>query len=237
MGSREVDGGLHVALIMDGNGRWAEARGLPRSEGHRRGADVVDSIVEAAPDAGVRILTLYAFSSDNWNRPRREVSLLMSLFRTYLRKERRRCAREGVRVTIVGRRDRLSAAVLREVDRTESATRDGDVLHLRLCVDYSSRDRLLDAAERYAASEARGRDAYARCLGEAGGEDTGAPAVDLLVRTGGEHRLSDFMLWESAYAEIRFLDVMWPEFDVAELQSSVAWFHGRERRFGRTPTR
>jgi len=229
----QSENGLHVALIMDGNGRWAEARGLPRIEGHRRGADVVDDCVEAAPDLGIRTLTLYAFSSDNWNRPAREVSFLMSLFRHYLKKERQRMVREGVRLTIVGRRDRLPRAVLAEVARTESATAGGSVLDLRVCVDYSSRDRLLDAAERYAQSAERGREAFARCLGEAGNEDRSAPDVDVLIRTSGEQRLSDFLLWECAYAELMFVEDMWPEFDRERLASCLDAYRGRERRFGR----
>lgn len=225
----------HVALIMDGNGRWALARGLPRIEGHRRGADVVRELVESAPDLGIGTLTLYAFSSDNWKRPEREVAFLMGLFRTFLRRERRRCVKEGVRVTVVGRRDRLSPGLVKEIERTEEATASGTVLRLRLCVDYSARDRILEAARLMAREGSETREAFSRCLGRAGNEPEPATDVDLLVRTGGEQRLSDFLLWESAYAEFVFTDVMWPEFGREPLREALECFAGRQRRFGTVP--
>ncbi|MAB88788.1 MAG: di-trans,poly-cis-decaprenylcistransferase [Planctomycetes bacterium] len=226
---------LHVALIMDGNGRWARARGLPRVEGHRRGADVVRELVESAPDLGVGTLSLYAFSSDNWKRPEREVAFLMALFRTFLCRERRRCVKEGVRVSVVGRRDRLSAGLVREIERTESATREGRVLSLRICVDYSARDRIVAAADLMARDGKCGRDAFARALGQSGQEKSPSPDVDLLVRTGGEQRLSDFLLWECAYAELLFVEQMWPEFGKDSLGRAIDAFGERERRFGTVP--
>ena len=241
--------GLHVAVIMDGNGRWAEARGLQRTAGHRAGADTVRRVVEAAPALGVGTLTLYAFSSDNWRRPAREVALLMRLLRRYLIAETARCVADGVRVRLIGRRDRLPAPLCAAVERAELATARGTALQLRIAVDYSARDAILRAAAarpgagagrqaKACACEAQPpltRAAFARLLGAAQHEPAAAPDVDLLIRTGGEQRLSDFLLWESAYAELYFTRTMWPDFKAAELAAAVTEFHARERRFGRVP--
>jgi undecaprenyl diphosphate synthase len=224
--------GIHVAVIMDGNGRWANARGLPRVAGHREGARVVKRIVEAAPDLGVGMLTLYAFSSDNWERPTREVSGLMRLFRAYLAAETQRCVENDIRMSVIGRRDRLPEALRRAIDGAEAATMGGHRMHLRIALDYSSRDALLAAAARLAAPT---REAFAEALGAAIGSREAAPDVDLLIRTGGEQRLSDFLLWECAYAELLFTPRMWPDFDAGALGEAVAEFHRRERRFGRVP--
>lgn len=221
--------GIHVAIIMDGNGRWANARGLPRVAGHREGARVVRKVVEAAPELGVGMLTLYAFSSDNWGRPQREVSGLMKLFRIYLAAETQRCVENDIRMSIIGRRDRLPEALRRAIDGAEAATADGSRMHLRIALDYSARDALVAAAARLPVDATR--DDFARALGEAIGG--GAPDVDLLVRTGGEQRLSDFLLWECAYAELLFTPRMWPDFDAGALADAVAEYHRRERRFGR----
>jgi undecaprenyl diphosphate synthase len=217
---------LHVAIIMDGNGRWAQARGLPRSAGHRAGAGAVRRTVEAAPSQGIGVLTLYAFSSDNWKRPGPEVSALMRLLESYLRREIALCVEQGVRLEVVGRRDRLPARVLAAIDAAERATAAGTVLRLRLAIDYSSRDTIVGAA----AHAPRSREAFARYLAPA--PDRIAPDVDLLIRTGGEQRLSDFLLWESAYAELYFTDLPWPDFDAAALSAAVAEFGRRQRRFG-----
>jgi undecaprenyl diphosphate synthase len=222
----------HVAIIMDGNGRWAEQRGLPRTAGHRAGADTVRRIVEAAPDLGVRTLTLYAFSSDNWRRPNREVRLLMRLFREYLRKERARCIENGVRVSVIGVRNRLPESVCREVEAMEAATREGRRLHLRLAVDYSARDAIVHAARRFDDQLGKSRECFARLLGEAIHARGPVPDVDLLVRTGGEQRLSDFLLWELAYAELWFTATPWPDYSIAEFAEAVREFGRRERRFG-----
>ncbi len=226
--------GLHVGIIMDGNGRWAVARGLPRPAGHRRGAETVRAIVEAAPDLGVRTLTLYAFSSDNWRRPEREVAALMRLFRAYLRGETRRLMRNGVKLSVIGRRDRLELPVTAAIEAAEAATAGGTTLHLRLAIDYSSRDALARAAT--AVSRDGGvavtTDSLGVALGAAYGGGAAAPDVDLLIRTGGERRLSDFLLWECAYAELWFSDVMWPAFTAQDLGAAVSDFHSRERRFG-----
>ena len=226
---------LHVAIIMDGNGRWAAARGWPRTAGHRAGADAVRRVVEAAPDAGIRVLTLYAFSSDNWKRPPGEVATLMKLFRAYLDQETARCIEKGVRVSVIGRRDRLSLALCAAIEATENATAAGDLLHVRVAVDYSSRDAILDAAARLRAAREVTRETFTRLLV---GDHRGASPVadvDLLIRTGGEQRLSDFLLWECAYAELYFTPVMWPEFTAADLEAAVSQFHNRERRFGGVP--
>jgi undecaprenyl diphosphate synthase len=200
---------LHVAIVMDGNGRWAGRRGLPRVAGHRAGAEAVRRTVEAAPDSRVTALTLYAFSADNWKRPSGEVAALMRLFARYLRTETPRLAQNGVRLELIGRRDRLPLPLVAAIDTAERATAGGARLHLRLAVDYSSR--------------------WAIAAGVI------LPDVDLLIRTGGEQRLSDFLLWECAYAELHFTPTMWPDFGAAQLAAAVAEFHARERRFGGLP--
>jgi undecaprenyl diphosphate synthase len=231
--------GVHVGIIMDGNGRWAEARGQRRVAGHREGARAVRRVVEAAPDHGIDTLTLYAFSSDNWKRPPAEVSALMTLFRRHLRTEIGELLDQGVRLTVIGRRDRLPGALLEAIDRAEEITRRGSVLRLRLAVDYSSRDAIVAAARMLArhepAAAARGddRDTFASLLGDAVNEGEAVRDLDLLIRTGGEQRLSDFLLWEAAYAELLFTPVMWPDFDAAHLGRAVAEYRGRDRRFGR----
>jgi undecaprenyl diphosphate synthase len=224
-------GGLHVALIMDGNGRWATRRGMPRVAGHREGAKAVRRVVEAAPDLGVGTLTLYAFSSDNWSRPGREVSTLMRLFRAYLASETAKLVENGVRLSVIGRRDRLADPLARAIAGAEAATAEGRRLHLRLAIDYSARDAILEACRDAPAD----RESFARALGRAMGGAAPAPDVELLVRTGGEQRLSDFLLWECAYAELVFTPVMWPDFGAVELSAAVAEFGRRERRFGAVP--
>jgi undecaprenyl diphosphate synthase len=227
----EPDRGIHAALIMDGNGRWATQRGLPRVAGHREGAHAVRRVVEAAPGVGIGTLTLYAFSSDNWGRPPREVSALMRLFRAYLASETAKCVENGVRLRVIGRRDRLGGALLRQIQAAEEVTKEGKRLLLRIAIDYSARDALLRAAALAAGKEVD-RDGFAALLARAMGGAEPAPDVDLLIRTGGEQRLSDFLLWESAYAELYFTPRMWPEFGAAPLAEAVDWFHRRDRRYG-----
>lgn len=222
----------HVAIIMDGNGRWATARGRPREYGHRRGAESVRHVVEAAPDLGIDTLTLYAFSSDNWKRPTTEVSVLMKLFSRYLRSETPKLLNNGVRLQVVGRRDRLAPNLVRQIEASEDATRSQTRLLLRLAVDYSSRDLLLKAVRAAVAASDIERQDMSTLLGEAMHGDGSAPDVDLLIRTGGERRLSDFLLWECAYAELLFTPVMWPDYDGAHLAEALADFRSRERRFG-----
>jgi len=224
---------FHVAIIMDGNGRWARARGRPRELGHRQGALAVRKVVEAAPGAGVGILTLYAFSADNWKRPPREVRALMSLFRRYLRSEASELRDQGVRLQVIGRRDRLPRTVVRAIEEAEATTAGGGGLLLRLAVDYSSRQAVLEAARRCALSGGVDPARFASALAEAiHGSTDGAPDVDLLIRTGGEQRLSDFLLWECAYAELVFTPRMWPDFAGEDLEAAVSEFRRRDRRFG-----
>jgi undecaprenyl diphosphate synthase len=230
--------GIHVGIIMDGNGRWAKTRGRPRAFGHREGARTVRRICEAAPGLGIDTLTLYAFSSDNWKRPPSEVAALMALFRRHLRHELADLAREGVRLSVIGRRDRLPAAVLEAIEHAEAFTRGCAALHLRLAIDYSARDAILAAARRAARSHAPAaldREEFAQLIGEA--VHAGGPTrdLDLLIRTGGEQRLSDFMLWEAAYAELIFTERMWPDFDGAGLARAVNEFRARSRRYGALP--
>lgn len=224
--------GLHVAIIMDGNGRWALARGRPREWGHRRGAESVRRVVRAAPDLGIQTLTLYAFSSDNWRRPEREVSVLMKLFHRYLASEVDELRDNGVRLRVVGRRDRLAPSLVRQIESAEAATAGGARLLLRLAVDYSSRDLLLAAVREATMASELERHDLATLLGKAMHADEPARDVDLLIRTGGERRLSDFLLWECAYAELFFTPVMWPEYGAAELEAAVEDFRSRDRRFG-----
>jgi undecaprenyl diphosphate synthase len=231
--------GIHVAIIMDGNGRWATARGQMRTAGHIAGARTVRKIVEAAPDTGIGTLTLYAFSADNWRRPSREVALLMRLFRRYLVSEVARCVTNGVRMRIIGRRDRIPAELLRAVNAAEHATRHGRTLDLRIAVDYSSRDAILRAARKVSAgthaTDAADRQAFAEVLSRVDHGVGSSRDVDLLIRTGGEQRLSDFLLWECAYAELYFTRRMWPDFSAGDLREAVEEFHARERRFGAVP--
>jgi undecaprenyl diphosphate synthase len=232
---RDADSRLHVGIIMDGNGRWATARGLSRAAGHREGAGAVRRIVETAPSQGIGTLTLYAFSSDNWQRPEREVAWLMRLFRQYLRTESARCAESGVRMSILGRRDRLPAALLRAVERAERETAAGRRLHLRVAVDYSGRDAILRAAGCLPPGHAPSRESFARLVDIVNHGDGSVPALDLVIRTGGEQRLSDFLLWESAYAELVFLPAFWPDVSAADLAGALAEFRRRDRRFGALP--
>ncbi len=233
--SRESDrsvASLHVAIIMDGNGRWAKRRGLPRLAGHAAGATAVRRTVEAAPSSGIATLTLYAFSSDNWRRPQNEVTGLFRLFEHYLRTETARCVENDVRLVVIGRRDRLPERILRAIATAEETTRSGRRLLLRVAIDYSSRDLLLTALARHDRQDPVTRETLEAHLAAAMHAPLPAPPVDLLIRTGGEQRLSDFLLWECAYAELLFLPAMWPEFGADELASAVADFRRRDRRFG-----
>lgn len=232
LGAGPAQDGMHVAIIMDGNGRWAKARGLPRVAGHRAGAEAVRRTIEAAPKLGIRTLTLYAFSSDNWQRPAQEVSTLMQLFHEYLERHTAECVKHGIRLTVIGRRDRLERPLRRAIERAEAATAGGRRLHLRIAVDYSARDAIVRAA-RHVNGRPVGRAEFTRLLGEAIHAREPVPDVDLLIRTGGEQRLSDFLLWECAYAELYFTSRMWPDFEAKDLEEAVCEFHRRERRFGR----
>jgi undecaprenyl diphosphate synthase len=226
--SSELSDKLHVGIIMDGNGRWATRRGLSRLRGHEAGVEAIRRVVEAAPEQGVGTLTLYAFSTDNWKRPRAEVAGLMTLLRFYLANEVESLVRNGVCLTVIGRRDRLPDGIADAILRAEAATAKGKVLHLRVAVDYSARDAILNAATKLAGISEPTRESFSQLVtGEAGLRD-----VDLIIRTSGEKRLSDFLLWEGAYAELHFTERMWPEFDAEALADALASFHRRERRFG-----
>lgn len=230
----QFQNGLHVAIIMDGNGRWAARRGLPRVAGHRAGLATARRIVEHAPDVGIRRLTLYAFSSDNWRRPAAEVESIFWLLRAFLRLETERLRERGARLEAIGRRDRLPEAALRAIEKAEWRTASGRRLHLRVAIDYSSRDAIAcAAAAALAGKPAPDREMLTPMLAAA--ITSGCNDVDLLIRTGGEKRLSDFLLWESAYAEFVFTDRMWPEFDEADLDAALEEFYRRERRFGGVP--
>jgi len=226
--------GLHAAIIMDGNGRWARRQGKPRWRGHLAGVDSVREAVRGSPGLGLTTLTLYAFSTDNWKRPSTEVGRLFWLLREYCRREQDELIRSGVRVTHVGRRDRLPAKALAALDEVARRTATGTRLHLRLAIDYGAQEMLTAAARRLAEEVAAGtrqpheitREAFEVSLTD------GVPPVDLLIRTAGEQRLSDFLLWESAYAELVFTPVLWPDFRQGDLATAVAEYHRRERKFG-----
>jgi undecaprenyl diphosphate synthase len=223
---------FHVAINMDGNGRWALLRGLPREAGHIAGATAVRRTIESAPSFGITTLTLYAFSSDNWRRPRGEVDNLMVLFQKYLDSECARLIDNGVRFSAIGRRDRIADCLRRSIEHVEASTSEGTVLHLRVAMDYSARDALLAAAGRVAQGTPPTREEFERAMHEAIHAPCGTRDVDLLIRTGGEQRLSDFLLWESAYAELYFTDVPWPEFTENNLAEAVRAFAARDRRYG-----
>jgi undecaprenyl diphosphate synthase len=226
---------LHVAILLDGNGRWAAARGLPRSEGHRAGVAAVRRIVRAAPSFGIGTLTLYAFSSNNWDRPASEVSALLSLLEDFLRNSAPELEAERIRLRVIGRRDRIPPSLVDAIEFAESKTASGRRMDVRIALDYSSRDAILRAACWMVSSLEVNQREFARRLGQVTNGGESAPDVDLLIRTGGERRLSDFMLWECAYAELFFTPRMWPEFEAADLEAAVEDFLGRERRFGRLP--
>ncbi len=224
---------LHVAIITDGNGRWATVRGLPRSAGHRAGAENLRRVARAARSLGIGTLTLYAFSANNWHRPHAEVANLLRLLQEYLTAETERCAEEGIRVSVIGRRDRLSSGLQNVIAATEEATAAGRELHIRLAVDYSSREALFRAARRFYKVTRISRDSFEEVLGETTHDVV--REVDLVIRTVGEQRLSDFLLWESAYAELYFTKKMWPEFSLEDLRVAIHEFHSRVRTFGRLP--
>ena len=231
---------MHVAIIMDGNGRWAEQRRLPRRAGHRAGVKAARRVIEAAARASVNCLTLYAFSSDNWSRPSDEVSHLMRLFQRYLQSEISRCVENGIRLNVIGRRDRLDPKLVTMIEHAEALTASGEQMLLRLAVDYSARDAVARSAHH--ASDGCGcctKGSERACFEAALAAQTHAAApagdVDLLIRSGGERRLSDFLLWECAYAELIFVDTYWPDFAEHELETALSDFGRRERRFGGLP--
>ena len=235
--SESSQNGLHVAIIMDGNGRWATRRGLPRVAGHRAGVATVRDVIEHAPELGINRLTLYAFSSDNWSRPASEVQSIFWLMRAYLRLETDRLRQRGAQLQAIGRRDRIPAPLLREIEKAESATAAGSRLHVRVAVDYSSREAITRAVSTVkntvSGNVADSPDFFRGVLTRVLIAESGN--VDLLIRTGGEKRLSDFLLWESAYAELYFTERMWPDFGAIDLEAAIGEFNRRQRRFGGLP--
>ena len=225
----------HVAIIMDRNGRWAEKRGMPRWRGHEAGIEAVRRVVRVAGDHGVSVLTLFAFSSENWKRPAKEVHILFSLFRRYLEETRKELIDNGIRLSAIGRRDRLSASVREALAATESATLAGDRLHLRLAIDYGSRHEIAWAARSLAEAVARGL-LHPEQIDEALFVKTLAPEdvpdPDLIIRTAGERRLSNFLLWQSAYAEFHFSPALWPDFEEADFELALADYRSRTRKYG-----
>jgi undecaprenyl diphosphate synthase len=224
---------LHVAIISDGNGRWASTKGLPRSAGHRQGAEAARRVIEAAPRLGIHTLTLFALSSANWQRPAAEVSAILRLLHEYLLTETSHCIDEGVRLSIIGRRDRLPATLRQAIADSEAATARGTHLHLRLAVDYSARHAIYTAACRFYKVTQLSQEAFGAVLSEV--LRGGSTDVDLLIRTGGEQRLSDFLLWECAFAEFVFVPKRWPDFAPADLESALHEFNHRERTRGALP--
>ena len=225
----------HVAIIMDGNGRWAKARGLPRSEGHRKGVEAVRRAVRAAGELGVKTLTLFSFSSENWARPREEVSELMGLLKRFIRKDLAELHREKVRVSIIGARDNVPDDILPLLEEAEHLTRNNTATRLVIAFNYGSRDEIVRAARHLAERAVRGeiapgdidQTAIAGALDTADWSDP-----DLIIRTSGEQRLSNFLMWQAAYSEFVFLDCLWPDFDAGEMARAIDIYHARERRYG-----
>ena len=224
---------MHVAVIMDGNGRWAARRLLPRTAGHRAGAKAVDAVVSAAARQGIDTLTLYAFSADNWNRPPAEVRGLFTLLRRHLLTQADRCLEQSIRINVIGRRDRLDPGLLKAIEHSERTTAHCTGMHLRIAIDYSAQHSLLETCRRLQLESGADKARFIECLAEVDNAVVAAPAVDLLIRTGGEKRLSDFLLWECAYAELHFVDCLWPDFDAQVFDQALAEFARRDRRFGR----
>jgi undecaprenyl diphosphate synthase len=230
-----LPGPHHVAIIMDGNGRWAKARGLPRVAGHRRGADAVRRVIRGAAELGIPVLTLFAFSTENWTRPEAEVSDLMGLLRHYLRHELDELARNGARLRVIGDRARLAPDIVRDIAEAEARTRGNTRIDVNICINYGARDEILRAARSLASKVAAGEikadeiddERFERELLTAG-----VPDPDLLIRTSGERRISNFLLWQCAYAELVFVDTLWPDFEKDHLEEAVAEFRRRERRYG-----
>ncbi|MDQ2101376.1 isoprenyl transferase [Azospirillum isscasi] len=235
--SRPLRPPAHVAVIMDGNGRWAKARGLPRTAGHKKGVDAVRRTVEAAGDLGIGYLTIFSFSSENWRRPEEEVSDLMQLLRFYLRSEIADLHRNGVRLRVIGDRSRLSKDIVGLIENAETLTRDNRKLTLVVALSYGSRQEITLAARRLAEEVKAGTLDPADITEDRLSESlftADIPDPDLIVRTSGEKRISNFLLWQAAYAELVFVDTLWPDFTKRDLEAAIEEFHRRERRFGAT---
>ena len=228
-----TDHPLHVAIICDGNGRWATARGQARSSGHRAGAETARSVIRCAPHLGIQTLTLFALSSSNWKRPVAEVNAILKLLEEYVNTEKERCLDEGIRLSVIGRRDRFPTALREPILLAVALTSKGERLHLRLAVDYSARHSLFQAASKFYKATNLSTESFSDVLAEV--QRGGSTDVDLLIRTGGEKRLSDFLLWECAFAELVFLDKRWPDFTPMDLRNAIIEFRKRERTRGALP--
>ena len=229
---RAVNCPRHVGIIMDGNNRWARARNLPGIAGHRAGVEAIRSVLQCCDDNGVEALTLFAFSSENWQRPENEVSGLMRLFLSYLRKEVTALHQQGIRLRFIGRRDRLSPVIVRQMEQAEELTRNNGKRTLVLAVDYGGRWDVVNAATQLA-KESSSEGCHEEDF-DAHVSTAGLPTLDLCIRTGGEYRISNFLLWQCAYAELYFTDCYWPDFDEAQMSLALQEFSSRQRRFGRT---
>lgn len=226
---------VHVAIIMDGNGRWARKRGLPRTVGHTQGARTVEQILEDADHMGIRYLTVYAFSTENWSRPDTEVKALMNLLRTYMKTSLAKCARNNVKIRVIGDKSRLDRDLQISIANLEKETETNTGISFQIAINYGSRDEIVravrSAAERVRSGELDPSDITEELISDS--LDTyGIPDPDLLIRTGGEQRISNFLLWQTAYAELYFSEVAWPDFSKAELEKAVDAFNHRERRYG-----
>ena len=226
---------VHVAIIMDGNGRWAKRRGLPRTAGHAQGARTVEQILEDADHMGIRYLTVYAFSTENWSRPDSEVKALMNLLRTYMKTSLAKCAKNNVRIRVIGDKSRLDKDLQASIANLESETASNTGIGFQIAINYGSRDEMVRAvqaaAQKVRDGELRPEDITENFLSDS--LDTcGIPDPDLLIRTGGEQRISNFLLWQTAYSELYFCDAAWPDFNKAELEKAVDAFNHRERRYG-----
>jgi undecaprenyl diphosphate synthase len=225
----------HVAIIMDGNGRWAAARGLPRGEGHRRGVEALRKTVRAAGEMGISILTIFSFSAENWTRPASEIHDLMGLLRRFIRNDLAEIHRNRVKVRVIGERDDLDPEIRRLLEEAEELTKDNDRLTLVVAFNYGARQEIARAAARIAAEVKAGRVDPSEVTAELIGQNLDAPDLpdpDLIIRTSGEQRLSNFLLWQAAYSELVFVPTYWPDFDRAALEGAISEYHRRERRFG-----
>ena len=231
----QASGPQHVAIIMDGNGRWAKARGLPRVAGHRRGADAVRRVVRGAGELGIPVLTLFAFSTENWTRPADEVADLMGLLRHYLRSELEELRKNGARLRVIGNRDGLAKDIVRDIADAESTTSSNARIDVNICINYGSRDEILRATRSLANRVAKG-EITAEGIDQHSFErellTAGVPDPDLLIRTSGEQRISNFLLWQCAYSELVFVDTLWPDFGKEHLEQAIVEFRRRERRYG-----
>ena len=225
----------HVAIIMDGNGRWAKKRGLPRTAGHKKGAEVVEQILEDADHMGIRYLTVYAFSTENWLRPAMEVKALMNLLRTYMISSMEKCAKNNVSVRVIGDRTKLSADLQESIGNLEEATKNNTGMHFQIAINYGGRDEIVRAVKKLVGKAKAGEideedvteALIADCL-----DTAGLPDPDLLIRTCGEQRISNFLIWEGAYTEYYFTDTAWPDFTKEELEKAIEAYNHRERRYG-----